>query len=155
MRHHPLIPTSTPTPTPTSPADHMSTTHSRNRGHGPGRAVRRTAAVAAMTVLAVVLLSVVADPAPAWAADTAPVTILAQAESVDQLLTNIRTWLIGILAGLATVFATIGGVRYMMANGELGELDKARVAFRSAGIGYALAALAPLMVTVLQGLVGL
>jgi hypothetical protein len=108
-----------------------------------------------MTVLAAVLLSVVADPAPAWAADAAPVTVLAQAESVDQLLSNIRAWLIGILAGVATVFATIGGVRYMMANGDLGELDKARVAFRSAGIGYALAALAPLMVTVLRGLVGL
>ena len=153
MRHHPHIPTSVSTPT--SPADHPSTTHARNRYQDLGRAVQRTAAAAAMTVLAAVLLSVVADPAPAWAADTAPVTVLAQAESVDQLLSNIRAWLIGILAGLATVFATIGGVRYMMANGDLGELDKARVAFRSAGIGYALAALAPLMVTVLRGLVGL
>ena len=153
MRHHPHIPTSVSTPT--SPADHPSTTHARNRGHDLGRAVQRTAAAAAMTVLTAVLLSVVADPAPAWAADAAPVTVLAQAESVDQLLSNIRAWLIGILAGVATVFATIGGVRYMMANGDLGELDKARVAFRSAGIGYALAALAPLMVTVLRGLVGL
>ncbi|WP_219419428.1 pilin [Pseudonocardia nigra] len=81
--------------------------------------------------------------------------VLAQAESVDQVLTNVRNWLMGILAALATVFATIGGIRYVMANGDPGEVEKAKLAFRSAGIGYALAALAPLLITILQGLVGM
>ena len=80
--------------------------------------------------------------------------VLALAGSVDQLLSNIRNWVMGILAGLATVFLSIGGVRYVMGGGDPGEIEKAKTAFKSAGIGYALAALAPLVVTVLQGIVG-
>lgn len=80
--------------------------------------------------------------------------IVALAASVDEVLTNIRNWLMGILAGLATVFASIGGVRYMMAGGDPGEVEKAKTAFRAAGIGYGLAALAPLVVTILRGIVG-
>ena len=82
------------------------------------------------------------------------VLILAQAKSVDQVLTNVRNWVVGILASLATVFLTIGGVRYILGGGEPGEIDKAKTAFRSAGVGYALAMLAPLVVSVLQGIVG-
>ena len=74
--------------------------------------------------------------------------------SIDQVLSNLRTWLVGILAGLATVFLTLGGVRYVMANGDPGEIEKAKSAFRGAGIGYGLAVLAPLVVSVLQGIVG-
>ncbi|MBB5157418.1 hypothetical protein BJ970_004952 [Saccharopolyspora phatthalungensis] len=69
-------------------------------------------------------------------------------------MNNIRNWLMGILAGLATVFLTVGGVRYVMAGGEPGEVEKAKQAFKSAGIGYGLAALAPLVVTILRGIVG-
>jgi len=32
--------------------------------------------------------------------------VVALVGSVDEVLTNIRNWLMGILAGLATVFAT-------------------------------------------------
>jgi Type IV secretion system pilin len=87
-------------------------------------------------------------------AATTPVVILAQAASVAQLLTNIRNWVVGILALLATVFLTIGGVRYILGNGDPGEIEKAKTAFRSACLGYALAVLAPLVVTVLKGIVG-
>ena len=80
--------------------------------------------------------------------------VLALAGSVDEVLTNIRNWVMGILAGLATVFLSIGGVRYVMGGGDPGEIEKAKVAFKAAGIGYALAALAPLVVTVLKGIVG-
>jgi len=80
--------------------------------------------------------------------------VLALAGSVDEVLLNIRTWLVGILAGLATVFLSIGGVRYVMGGGDPGEIEKAKTAFKSAGIGYGLAVLAPLVVTVLQGIVG-
>jgi hypothetical protein len=81
--------------------------------------------------------------------------VLAQAESIDQVLSNIRGWLMGILAALATVMATVGGIRYVIADGDPGEIQRAKTAFRGAGIGFALAALAPLLVTILQGLVGL
>jgi type IV secretion system pilin len=80
--------------------------------------------------------------------------VLALAGSVGQVLTNIRNWVMGILAGLATVFLSIGGVRYVMGGGDPGEIEKAKAAFKAAGIGYGLAALAPLIVTVLQGIVG-
>jgi hypothetical protein len=80
--------------------------------------------------------------------------VVALAGSVDDVLTNLRNWLMGILAGVATVFLTIGGVRYVMGGGDPGEIEKAKTAFKSAGWGYALAALAPLVVTILKGIVG-
>lgn len=102
--------------------------------------------VTKMTALALLLF--------ASAAHAETTQVLAVAGSVDQVLTNMRNWLMGILAGLATVFLTVGGVRYVMGGGDPGEIEKAKTAFKAAGIGYALAALAPLVVTVLQGIVG-
>ncbi|MGP3769733.1 pilin [Streptomyces sp. SDT5-1] len=104
----------------------------------------------ALAVLAVVLL-VYATSAYA-AADPSPA--LALAKSVNQVLNNIRNWIMGILAGLATVFLTVGGMRYVMAGGDPGEVEKAKTAFKSAGWGYGLAALAPLIVEILKGIVG-
>jgi hypothetical protein len=97
-----------------------------------------------------------AAPAPAQDLQEAWDTqvVLALATSVDELLNNVRNWIVGILAGLATVFLTIGGVRYTMAGGDPGEVERAREALRAAAKGYALAALAPLIVEVLKGLVG-
>jgi hypothetical protein len=82
------------------------------------------------------------------------IVVLAVAASVDEVLSNIRTWLMGILAGLATVFLTLGGVRRVFGGGDPGEQEKAKECFKAAGIGYVLAALAPLVVTVLKGIVG-
>jgi hypothetical protein len=113
---------------------------------GRGRSVCRRVLLVA-ELLAVTLL---ASSATAHA-DTVVVAI---AGSVDEVLTNIRNWLMGILAGLATVFLTIGGVRRVFGGGDPGEQEKAKEAFKAAGIGYALAALAPLVVTVLKGIVG-
>lgn len=107
---------------------------------------RRLAVTSGLAVLALLLSAATAH------AETTQV--LAVAGSVDQVLTNIRNWLMGILAGLATVFLSIGGVRYVMGGGDPGEIEKAKTSFKAAGMGYALAALAPLVVTVLQGIVG-
>jgi hypothetical protein len=109
-------------------------------------------------VIALAALLAVGAPAavaatPGGAASGA-VRVVALAGSVDDVLNNIRNWIMGILALLATVFLTIGGVRYVMAAGDPGEVAKAKIAFKSAAIGYALAALAPLVVTVLKGIVG-
>jgi type IV secretion system pilin len=103
--------------------------------------------------LAVVAL-VVSAAASMPVAHAETTQVLALAGSIDQVLTNIRNWVMGILAGLATVFLSIGGVRYVMGGGDPGEIEKAKTAFKAAGIGYGLAALAPLVVTVLQGIVG-
>ncbi len=93
-------------------------------------------------------------PAPAVPPAGSAVHVLALAGSVGAVLDNVRNWIMGILAGLATVFLTIGGLRYVMAAGDPGEVAKAKLAFKSAGIGYGLAALAPLVMTVLKGIVG-
>ncbi|OKJ95648.1 hypothetical protein AMK34_21795 [Amycolatopsis sp. CB00013] len=79
---------------------------------------------------------------------------VALAATVDQVLNNIRNWIMGILAGVAVVFITIGGLRYLMASGDPGEIEKAKGAFKAAGIGFGLAALAPLVVEILKGIVG-
>ncbi len=111
------------------------------------RTVRRRLLLATEFAALALLLS-------ASAAHAETVHVLAAATSVDQVLTNVRNWLMGILASVATVFLTLGGIRYVMGGGDPGEIEKAKTAFKAAGIGYALAALAPLVVSVLQGIVG-
>ncbi|WP_037577630.1 pilin [Phaeacidiphilus oryzae] len=74
--------------------------------------------------------------------------------SVDQTIANITHWIVGLLAALATLFLTIGGLRYLMAGGDPGEVEKAKTALKSAAIGYMLAILAPVLVGILKGLVG-
>ena len=128
--------------------DEQATTPPISRGSSGGRrAVRRRLVVITELAALVLLLS-------ASAAHAETTQVLALAGSVDQVLTNIRNWVMGILAALATVFLSIGGVRYVMGGGDPGEIEKAKTSFKAAGIGYALAALAPLVVTVLQGIVG-
>ncbi|MTE17045.1 hypothetical protein GLP40_30435 [Nocardia sp. CT2-14] len=88
-------------------------------------------------------------------ADAAPqVQVLALADSLDQVLDNLRNWLIGILAGVATVCLTVAGVRYVIASGDPAEIEKAKSALRAACSGYALAMLAPVIVAVLKSIVG-
>jgi hypothetical protein len=98
-------------------------------------------------VLAVVLVWA----APAYAAPPGGDPATARLETI---LANATAWLVGILAALATLFLTIGGVRYVMAGGDPGEVEKAKGAFKSAGLGYALAALAPLVVSIIKGILG-
>jgi hypothetical protein len=117
-------------------------------GRRPGPR-RRLVWIIALATLAT--LAVLVNASTAHAETT---QVLALVGSIDQVLTNIRTWVMGILASLATVFLSIGGVRYVMGGGNPGEIEKAKTALKSAAIGYGLAALAPLVVTVLQGIVG-
>lgn len=125
---------------------------SPGRGHlrlaRRARLLRTGARVAGLAVTA----AAVAATIPVADADTP--AIVAQAASLTQVLNNVRDWLMGILATLATVFLTVGGVRYLVAGGDPSEVEKAKQSFRSAGWGYALAALAPLLVSILRGIVG-
>jgi len=107
-----------------------------------------------LVVTGVVLLAVLLLGASSARASSGPVQVVALAGSVNEVLTNIRNWIMGILAGLATVFLTVGGLRYVMAGGDPGEVEKAKAAFKSAGWGYGMAALAPLIVEILKGIVG-
>lgn len=67
---------------------------------------------------------------------------------------NMTTWITGILAAVATLFLTIGGARYLMAGDDPSEVERAKGALKSAGIGYALALLAPVILTILKGILG-
>jgi hypothetical protein len=99
-----------------------------------------------LTVLALILTG--------SSAHAETVQVLALAASVDEVLTNVRNWIMGILAGLATVCLSVGGVRRVLGGGDPGEVEKAKAAFRSAAWGYGGAALAPLVVEILKGIVG-
>ena len=74
--------------------------------------------------------------------------------TLNAVIGSLQLWVVGLLAGLATLFLTIGGIRYMTAGGDPGQIERAKSALRSAAIGYALAALSPLLVAILQSIVG-
>jgi hypothetical protein len=102
-------------------------------------------------VVAGAVLITAAEPAAAAMSVGVPP---AAVNSLPTIVGNLRNWVMGILAGLATLFLTIGGVRYLMAGGDPSEVERAKAAFRSAGIGYALAVIAPVVLSVLQSIIG-
>ncbi|MTD58153.1 hypothetical protein GKO32_29875 [Amycolatopsis sp. RM579] len=89
--------------------------------------------------------------APA-SADT--VVLAAPPGSLADVIDRLRNFLIGLAAGLATLFLTIGGVRYLTADGDPGEVERAKKGLRNAAIGYGVAMLAPVLAAILQSLVG-
>lgn len=71
---------------------------------------------------------------------------------INALIDSIRNWITGLLAGLATLFLTLGGLRYLTAGGNQRAVEEGKGAIKSALIGYALAALAPMFVDILRRL---
>src|SRR5438045_7525783 len=57
------------------------------------------------------------------------------AGDLNGVIDSIRAWVAGLLAGLATLFLTIGGVRYLAANGNPRALEEGKSAIKSALIG--------------------
>ncbi len=108
----------------------------------------RLATSAVLTVAAVAAALVI--PSPVFAADPTYLAV----NTIPQVLDEATKWLMGILAAIATLFLTIGGVRYVTAGGDPGEVEKAKGAFKSAGVGFALAALAPIVVGILKSILG-
>lgn len=119
-----------------------------------GRVRHRTRRLAAALALLAGIVStvVVAADTAALAADADSPVILA-ADSIQQVVDRFRLWLVGILAAVATLYLTVGALRYVAANGDPGEVEKAKSALRSAAFGYGLALIAPLIVTIVRGLV--
>ncbi len=107
-------------------------------------------AVLAVAGIAVAILAGDAIPALAGQAGGA----LAAASSLNQVISNITKWLVGLLVGLATLLLTVGGVRYLLAGGDPGEVHKAKQTLKYSAIGYGVVVLAPLLVTILKGFVG-
>jgi hypothetical protein len=76
------------------------------------------------------------------------------ADNLPTIIGNITTWVTGLLIGVATLFLTIGGIRYLAAGGDPSEIEKAKSAVKSALVGYALAVLAPILLGVVQSWIG-
>ncbi|KJE20015.1 hypothetical protein FF36_05678 [Frankia torreyi] len=133
--------------------DHRGDGRLDRRGAPPARGLRLMVGV--VTVLAVIgavlLAAGVAHAAGPAAPPAAPVPAVTD---LNQVITNMRNWLMGILAGAATLFGSVGGLRYMGANGDPAEVERAKGSFKAAGIGYALAILAPVLLTALRSVVG-
>jgi hypothetical protein len=99
---------------------------------------RRLAIATALVLVAALLVPQAADAAT----------------SLGQVVENIRLWMIGLLVGIATLLLTVAGVRYLLSGGDPGQIERAKTALKAALCGYALAALAPVLVAVLQHIVG-
>jgi hypothetical protein len=95
-----------------------------------------------ITLAVTALLALAAAPAALAASD------------LNQVIENLRVWITGLLAALATLLLMIGGVRYLLAGGDPGAHERAKGSIRAALIGYALALLAPLLVSLVQRIVG-
>ncbi len=76
------------------------------------------------------------------------------ASDVGAVIDNVRNWLTGLLAALATLFLCVGGIRYLTASGNQRSLEQGKEGIKSAVIGYALAGLAPVLVDILKRLGG-
>lgn len=113
--------------------------------------VRAVAAVATGMALGLLI-----ETSIAWAiSDTGTASgILAAPSSLNQVIDNLRNVIVGLLVALATLFLTIGGVRYILAGGDPSEVEAAKKTLRYAGMGYGIATLAPLLVSILKGIVG-
>ena len=85
---------------------------------------------------------------PAAAAPTPPPAV----NDLGTVIDNLRFWIMGIIGAVATLFLCIGGARYLMAGGDPSEVERAKGSFKSAGIGYALALLAPVILTILNSI---
>jgi hypothetical protein len=83
-----------------------------------------------------------------------PAVAVMAVRSLPEVIDAATGWIIGILAAVATLFFVIGGLRYMTANGDPAAVEQAKGSFKSAGVGYALAVLAPVVLDILQNILG-
>ena len=113
------------------------------------RLTRRVGRMAAHTATVVVIVSV---PAAAYADIAAPAA--PAVTSLAQVIANLQAWIMGILAALATLFLVLAGVYWATAGGDPAQVDKAKGALKNALVGYGLAVLAPILLQVVQGIVG-
>jgi hypothetical protein len=84
----------------------------------------------------------------------APAPDILAVKEIKDVIDGLKLWIMGILAAVATLFLVIGGLRYMTAGGDPAQAEQAKGNFKAALAGYALAVLAPVILQVLQGILG-
>ena len=70
------------------------------------------------------------------------------------ILEAVRNALVAVLTALAIAALTYAGIRYLIAGGDPGGIEKAKTAAKSAVVGLGLALLAPILVAIVKGLIG-
>jgi type IV secretion system pilin len=110
---------------------------------------RRMVRIGAHVATVLLMLSV---PAAAYA-DSGGTVVLA-ANSLPVVIANLRNWIMGILAAVATLFLVLAGVYWATAGGDPAQVDKAKGALKNALVGYGLAVLAPILLQIVEGIVG-
>lgn len=106
------------------------------------------------TSVAAVVWFTASGAAPAFADPTETPPVILAVNDLPTVIGNLTAWITGIIAAIATLFLTIGGTRYLMAGGDPSEVERAKGSLKSAGIGYALALLAPILLTILNKALG-
>jgi hypothetical protein len=94
------------------------------------------------------------DPGAGAGAGAGVGVVVRAAADLPTVIGNITDWIVGLLVLVATLFLTYGGLRYVMAGGDPAEVDKAKSALKNALVGYALAILAPILLGIVQGWLG-
>ncbi|MFV2112898.1 pilin [Micromonospora sp. LOL_025] len=95
---------------------------------------------------------VLAAPTAGYAAPDKPVKPVPN--DLPTVIFNLQTWVMGILAAVATLFLVLAGVYWATAGGDPAQVDKAKGALKNALVGYGLAVLAPVLLQVVRGIVG-
>ncbi|GAA3762131.1 hypothetical protein GCM10022402_44660 [Salinactinospora qingdaonensis] len=90
-----------------------------------------------------------AHPEPTPSPDT-PEGAEGVTSELEQVVARLRNVIVGLASAIGTLFLTIAGLRWMLAGGDPGEIDKAKRALSGAGVGYAIAILATVLMTVLD-----
>jgi hypothetical protein len=118
---------------------------------GCGRAspARRLGVVALHVATIALMLSA---PTAAFADSTGPVYLAVN--DLPTVIANLQAWVMGILAAIATLFLVLAGVYWATAGGDPAQVDKAKGALKNALIGYGLAVLAPVLLSIVKGIVG-
>ncbi len=125
-----------------------------SRVRGAARAVTRgrLATIGRIAAHAATVLLMVSVPAAGYADTTTP-TVLA-VNDLPTVIANLQAWVMGLLAGLATLFLVLAGVYWATAGGDPAQVEKGKQALKNALVGYGLAVLAPILLQVVKGIVG-
>jgi hypothetical protein len=76
------------------------------------------------------------------------------AKTIPEVVDGLRFWIMTILFAVATLFMVISGLQRISANGDPGQIEQSKLNFKNGLLGYALAVLAPVILQVLQGILG-
>jgi hypothetical protein len=124
------------------------------RGRRALRIAHGTVRVTVRVTVGVLVTAGTAVVASATPAAAVPGGGMFAVKDLPDVISSATSWLTGIAFLVATFFLTLGGIRRMLAAGDPSEVEKSKEAFKSAGFGYALAVLAPVLAEILKGILG-